>query len=128
MKSSAPADGVYTDGGGGGVSLGASTANPGNIRSGVVSLLLLGESVGKFVDAKAIPGLTFGWGPENSGTIAFVDSDGRLFVMDQRKHKKPVNGVKDAMLPAWTADGTRLAYVQKTARKKYVMAWVPISK
>ena len=123
-KSAVPADGVY--GNGGSVSMGLSNSNSGTIRSGVMTLVLLDEAIGEFVDTKPVPGLTFGWGPDKSGAIAFVDGTGHLFLMDQQKRKQAVAGVKDATLPAWTADGAKLAYLQKTARKKYAIAWVPI--
>jgi Tol biopolymer transport system component len=123
-KSAVPADGVY--GNGGSVSMGLSNNNGGTIRSGVMTLVLLDEAIGEFVDTKPIPGLTFGWGPDKSGAIAFVDATGHLFLMDQQRRKQAVAGVKDATLPAWTADGAKLAYLQKTARRKYALAWVPI--
>jgi hypothetical protein len=53
----------------------------------------------------------FSWGPEASGAIAFVDSNGRLVLLDQHKHKQTVQGVKDGLLPAWSTDGARLAWV-----------------
>ena len=43
--------------------------------------------------------------------------DGRLTLPDQRKHKHGVSGAKDAPFPAWTLDGTRLAWVQRNGRK-----------
>ena len=48
-------------------------------------------------------------------------------LLDQHKHKQTVSGVKDALLPAWSTDGTRLAWVQKTGRKKYTLVWATVS-
>ncbi len=93
----------------------------------VMRLTLLGQTIGEWVNAVPVPGQTFSWGPRGSGAIAFVDRDGRLFVFDQAKHRKAIAGVKDATLPAWTVDGSRLAYLSKTGRKKYTLAWVPVS-
>ncbi len=125
-KSVVPADGVY--GNGGAVNLGLSNGNSGTVRTGVLTLVLLDEPIGEFVDTKPIPGLTFGWGPDKSGAIAFVDAAGHLFLMDRQKHKQAVAGVKDALLPAWTTDGARLAYVQKTGRKKYALICVVVQR
>jgi ribosomal protein L24E len=94
----------------------------------VMRLTLLGQTIGEWVNAVPVPGQTFSWGPKGSGAIAFVDRDGRLFMFDQAKHRKTIAGVKDATLPAWTLDGTRLAYLSKAGRKKYTLAWVPISR
>jgi hypothetical protein len=37
-----------------------------------------------------------------------------------------ISSTKDAVLPAWSADGKRLAYLQKTGRKKYLVLWAPV--
>jgi hypothetical protein len=94
----------------------------------IFRLTLLGETVGEWVNTRPIPGQTFSWGPKGSGAIAFVDRDGRLFVFDQARHRKAIADVKGATLPAWTIDGTKLAYLHKSGRKKYTLAWVPISR
>lgn len=83
----------------------------------VYTLRLKGEVVGQFINAPAIPGLTFGWGPAGSGLVAFADTNGKLVVMDDQGRKQEVKDTKDVQLPAWTDDGTRLAYVQKTGRR-----------
>jgi hypothetical protein len=70
----------------------------------------------------------FGWGPLGSGTIVYTDREaGHLMLLDQHKHKQTVSGVKDALLPAWSIDGTRLAWVQKAGRKKYTLQWAAVS-
>ena len=97
-------------------------------KQSVVRLTLYGEPISQFVNQRAEPGEQFSWGPAGTGAVAYVDPDGRLFLLNEKKHKRSVAGVKDATLPAWTADGTKLAYVQKTGRKKYALAWVAISR
>ena len=94
----------------------------------VVQLTLLGEPVSEFVNERPIPGLTFSWGPAFSGAIAYTNRDGRLMLLDQHKHKQTVSGPKDALLPAWSIDGTRMAWVQKSGRKKYTLVWAQVSK
>ena len=83
-----------------------------------VKLKLLGEEIGYFFNDVAYGGLTFGWGPTASGALAFVDDKGRVTLLDRAKHKRVVPDAKDAALPAWSPDGTRIAFVQKTARKQ----------
>jgi hypothetical protein len=87
----------------------------------VVRLKLLDETISEFVNEPPVPGFMFGWGPSGSGAVAFTDRDGRLFLFDQTKHRQSVGGAKDALLPAWTADGSRLAWAQKSGRKKYTI-------
>jgi hypothetical protein len=90
-------------------------------KQSVLRLLLLDEPISVFVNARAIPGLQFGWGPASSGAIAYVNESGRLVLFDRRKHKQTVAGVKDALLPAWTQDGSRIAFLEKDGRKKYTL-------
>jgi hypothetical protein len=43
--------------------------------------------------------------------------------LDQHTHKQVAPGVKNALLPAWSTDGARLAWVQKSGRRKYTRLW-----
>jgi hypothetical protein len=97
-------------------------------KQAVVRLKLLGETVSESVNQRPVPGLTFGWGPEKSGAIAYVDRDGRLILFDRQKHKRTVDGAKDALLPAWTMDGARLGWAQKSGRKKYTLVYAAIGR
>jgi hypothetical protein len=102
--------------------------NDQNQKQNVMRLTLLGETISEFVNERPIPGLMFGWGPEKSGAIAYTDRDGRLLLLDQQKHKRTVAGAKDALLPAWTMDGTRLAWVQKSGRRKYTLVYASVTR
>ena len=98
-------------------------------RQNINRLVLLGETVSEFINERPIPGLMFSWGPAFSGAIAYTDREsGHLMFLDRDKHKQTVSGVKDALLPAWSIDGTRLAWVQKSGRKKYTLVWATVSK
>jgi hypothetical protein len=103
-------------------------SNSTDATTNVIRLVLLEQSVGEFVAARPIAGLTFSWGPESSGAIAFTDRAGHLMLFDQQRHKRTVSGVKDAILPAWSEDGSRLAWVQKSGRKKYALVWAPVER
>jgi hypothetical protein len=87
-----------------------------------------GETISEFVNQMPIPGLMFSWGPMGSGAMAYTDREvGRLMLIDQHRHKQTISGVKDALLPAWSIDGTRLAWVQKAGRKKYTLLWATVA-
>ncbi len=104
-------------------------AMAGEGQSGITwRFTLLDETIGEFKDTRPIPGLTFSWGPTGSGTIAFTDRDGRLVFLDRTKHKRVVPDVKDALLPAWATDGTRIAYAVKQGRRKYQLVWCNIAR
>jgi hypothetical protein len=91
-------------------------------------LLFVGETVSEFLNQKPIPGLMFSWGPVGSGAMAYTDREaGHLMFVDQHKRKQTVAGVKDALLPAWSTDGARLAWVQKVKGKRYTLVWAALT-
>lgn len=117
-----------TVGSGGGMSVGEAAGAAYNTQNAnVVTLKLKNEVVGEFVNAPALPGTTFGWGPTGSGLIVFTPPDGRLVLMDSESRKLEVAGAKSAYLPAWTADGKRIAYLEKSGRKKFLLRVVDVT-
>lgn len=88
----------------------------------VNTMLLRGTTVGQFVNSVIVPGLTFGWGPKGSKVMAFAEpKSGRVVVLDEHGEKREVPGSKDAILPAWSADGTRIAWLQRDGKKKFTL-------
>lgn len=83
---------------------------------------LKGEVIGEWVNHRIMPGYTFGWAPASTGWIAFAKkSGGKLVVMDQDGKKKEFAGTKNVVLPAWSPDGGRLAYLESRGRTKYAV-------
>lgn len=94
----------------------------------VHSMFLNGVLVGEFVNSVIVPGLTFGWGPKGTAIIAYsADKGGRVVVMDDKGTKKEIGRTKDAILPAWSPDATRLAWLQKDGRKTFVLQVARVS-
>lgn len=88
----------------------------------VVSFLLKGEVVGEWTNSPTIPGLTFGWGPAGSGLIGFAEkTKGQLVIMDKNGGKQRVAGTKGVVVPAWSPDGSRLAYLEARGSKRYAL-------
>jgi hypothetical protein len=84
----------------------------------VVTLKLKGEVVGEIVDTQFIPGYTFSWAPQSFGTaIVYARPDGHLSVMDHDGGKKEVPVTKNAILPAWSDSGQRIAFIHKDGKK-----------
>ena len=103
-------------------------AGHGNQNARIVRLSLLGQIVGSWMNERVIPGTRFSWGPAGSGAIVFVGEGGRLVLFDREKRTQELRNVKDALLPAWSTDGARLAYLAKTGRKKYSLSCVTLSR
>jgi hypothetical protein len=112
-----------TTGEAGGTSIGDATAARASSQMVTVrTLVLRGETVGQFENMTFVPGLTFGWGPKGTKSIAFAaQKSGRVVLMDDKGVKREIAGSKDAVLPAWSPDGTKVAWLQKDGRKKYLL-------
>lgn len=93
--------------------------NPVDAFESEVTLRLLGLEIGSWINGAPMAGETYGWGPAGSAAIVFVGRGDRLMLMDQERHRKVVATVKGATMPAWSSDGMRLAFLQKTGKKKY---------
>lgn len=98
----------------------------GNQKARVVRLTLLGEEVAKWINDRPVPGMRFSWGPAGSRALVHVGEGGRLVFLDGRKHRREVPDVRDALLPAWSTDGTRIAYLRKTGRREYAVMWLGV--
>jgi hypothetical protein len=78
--------------------------------------------VGRFENTVLVPGLTYGWGPAGSRLIAFAaQKNGTLVVMDHAGRQERIPGSRDAILPAWSPGGDRIAWLEKAGRGKYAL-------
>lgn len=88
-------------------------------RLHVVVFTLKGETVGEFVGVQALPGYTFGWGPAAVGWMAYANKAGRLALIDRDGQKQQVDATRNVILPAWSNDGSKIAFLQKNGKNKY---------
>ncbi|MBM3749619.1 MAG: hypothetical protein FJW21_00355 [Acidimicrobiia bacterium] len=103
----------------------ASAAQAGNVS--VYTMRLSGEIVGEWMNHPIVPGLTFGWAPKGHTLIAFADKSGQLTVMDRAGKSARVDGTQKVTLPAWSQDGTHLAYLEQKDRNTYSLIVASVS-
>jgi hypothetical protein len=77
--------------------------------------------IAQSTNAMVQPGLLWGWAPAPLAGLAYVDAKKRLMLVDQAGGTIEVPGAAEALLPAWSPDGKRLAYFRKPDKKKYVL-------
>lgn len=107
-------------------SVASAAAQSGNVN--VYAMRLGTETVGYWENHPIVPGLTFGWSPKGMGMIAFADRSGKLAVMDRSGNARRIDGTKAVTLPAWSTDGTKLAYLEKTGRTTYALVIATIKR
>ena len=44
---------------------------------------------------------------------------GHLALMDRQGQKQQIDGTKNVILPAWSNDGSKIAFLQKAGKNKY---------
>lgn len=118
--------GVDTTSGISAESVATAAAQSGNVN--VYSMHLGKEIVGYWENHPIVPGLTFGWSPKGVGLIAFADTSGKLVVMDRAGNTRRIDDTKAVTLPAWSVDGTKLAYLEKTARTTYALVVATVAR
>lgn len=124
--------GGSTYGGGGvdavsGTSLeGAARRSEQEMKQRVITLTLSGQTVGTFVNQPLLPGYTFGWAPPPLGLLAYVNDAGRLSIMDVRGGHQELPSSRNVIVPAWSPDGSTVAYLQKVSKKKYELYTVKV--
>ena len=120
---------------GGGVGADGGTAGAGDALSAaynsqpvpVNTMLLHGQIIGEYVNSVIVPGQTFGWGPTGSNVIAYsAHNSGRIVIMDDAGKRQEIEETKDSLFPAWSPDGSRLAWLQRDGKKKFVLKVVKI--
>jgi hypothetical protein len=85
-----------------------------------------GNLVSEAVNQRLVPGLTFGWAPAPLGALAYADAKKRLVIVDREGRRLEGAGSSEILLPAWSPDGKRVAYLQKKDKKKYTLDVVTI--
>jgi dipeptidyl aminopeptidase/acylaminoacyl peptidase len=108
-----------TEGGTGGTTAGdVAAARAQTQTANVFTLTLKGEVVGEFAGQQFLPGYTFGWSPKKQ-IMAYGNQAGRLALIDELGRKQQIDTTKNVILPAWSPDGSKIAFLQKAGKNKY---------
>jgi Tol biopolymer transport system component len=121
MGGSLAKGGTSGDPGGGGTSVEEASSRAAQTQKLHVFVLTLnGENVGEFVNQQFLPGYTFGWSPQALAMVAYRNQAGKLGVMSlEGRSKQQIDSTKDVILPAWSLDGSKIAFLQRTGKSKF---------
>lgn len=93
----------------------------------IFALKVKDETIGEWVNAPVTPGTNFTWAPAPLQLLAYTKREGGpIVVLDATGTKQELSGTKAALMPAWSADGKRLAWFERKG-KKYQLTVADIS-
>jgi Tol biopolymer transport system component len=95
-------------------------------RIATTTVRFKGQTIAEVQNRPLSPGTTFSWAPAPKGALAFVNQKKRLVILDREGRKVEVPGTADVFLPAWSPDGSKIAYLQKIEKKKYALTVLEI--
>jgi Tol biopolymer transport system component len=136
QRATAPVGDLAKGGGGGGDGRavpGTSADEAGAIAdqsqvASIYALKLKGATLGEWTNEAVVPGLNFGWAPAPSHLIVYAKRDGgTLTALDDKGRKQELAGAKNAVLPGWSPDGKKLAWLERKDRRKFDLTIADIS-
>ena len=84
----------------------------------VFALRLRNEPIGEWINEPVRPGTNWSWAPAPHAMIVYTKRDGGpLILLDEQGRKQELAGAAKAMLPAWSNDGTKIAWLERKDRK-----------
>jgi hypothetical protein len=132
-STSAPMGGALAKGGTPDGSLGttvgdvASAADQTQMQQ-VYTLKIKGETIGTWEGEPVTPGVNFSWAPSPLRLLVFARREGGpLIVVDESGRKQELKGAKSALVPAWSSDGKRVAWLERKDKKHLELTIADVS-
>lgn len=119
--------GTGGDGAGVGMDTVSAAANQQQMND-IRTMKLKGEVIGEWINLPIVPGQTYGWGPKGTGMVAYADQKGKLVLMDKTGNKRRVDNTSGVVLPAWSMDATRLAWLESRGKKMYALVIAEVAR
>ena len=93
----------------------------------IYALKINKETIGEWANAPVTPGTNFTWAPAPLQLLAFAKRDGGpIVILDSSGAKQELTATRTALLPAWSGDGKRMAWIERKG-KKYQLTTADIS-
>lgn len=83
------------------------------------TLKVKGVLLSEFVNTPVVAGLMYGWAPEGVLAIVYRGGKGALTIMDRTGRRHELAGTKGVILPMWSGDGQRIAWLAQKGHNKY---------
>jgi hypothetical protein len=100
----------------------AASAAAGMQTQTIYDLKVKNELIGSWVNEPVITGSNYTWAPKPLRFIAYAKrGGGPLVVLDESGSKQELKGARSVVLPAWSDDGRRMTWLEKTGKKKYAL-------
>jgi len=98
----------------------AAAAAYGSQEQHIYALKTKGQTIGEWVNEPVSPGTNFGWAPAPSRLLVYARRDGGpLVVLDEQGGRQELAGARAALLPGWSNDGARIAWLERKGRNKF---------
>lgn len=90
------------------------------------TLTVRGQIIDQAVNQQVMPGRRFGWAPAPLALLAFVNAKQRLALMNEIGRTREIRKTKNVLLPAWSEDGGRVAFLEKSGRDSFALRVVDV--
>ncbi|HEV2984671.1 MAG TPA: hypothetical protein VGX46_09790 [Vicinamibacterales bacterium] len=94
----------------------------------IYTLKVRDQTIGDWVNEPVRPGVNFGWAPAPLHLLTYARREGGpLVVLDEAGNKQELTGARAAVLPAWSDNGSHIAWLERKDKRKYQLMLADVS-